>query len=454
MRSAPGDQTRARPATPGTGTSLRVLASSLALVAAKVATMGFGFLAWVVAARLYSPTEVGIASGVVAAVTLAAQIALIGVGSAVITLLPRHVQEPGRLLDTSISLLTLSSLAIALVFLAVAGLLLVELRVVSADPVFAGMFLLLAIAGTLGVLFDQASTARRRGDQVLVRGALAGVVTLAAVPILATTTSAGPASIFGAWTLGGVVTLALGLWMLGRAVPGYRARPRLQQALARELVVVGLPNYALTVAERAPGFVLPVLVTELISPADNAAWYAAWMMAWVVFIVPIQVGMTSFAEIARHPERTRVIVRNGVLSSLALGVAGAIVIALFAEVALGLLGSTYAEQGALPLRILLAGVVPMTFIQAWFSLSRASQRLRVPILVGSVSSIASILLPAYAAVQGGLTSMALAWLAVQSVTAVIALARLRSAMPAGPGGPPEPPELIPAPQATGSPSQG
>jgi len=427
-----GVSTGEGPAPRRLGASARVLLSSLALVAAKVATMGFGFLAWVVAARVYAPAEVGIASGVVAAVTLCAQFALIGVGSAVITLMPRYASAPGRLLDTSVSLLALSSLAAGLLFLLVAAVVLVELRVVSADPLFAAMFLFLAVAGTLGVLFDQASTARRRGDQVLVRGALAGIVTLAAVPLLATATASGAVSIFGAWALGGVVTLVFGLWMLGRAVPGYRARPRLEPPIARELVVVGLPNYVLTLAERAPGFVLPILVTELLSPADNAAWYAAWMMAWVVFIVPIQVGMTSFAEIARHPERTGSIVRQGVLTSLGLGVAGAIVLAVIAEFALGLLGSTYADAGVLPLRILLVGVVPMTLVQAWFSLARARQRLREAIIVGTAASVASIVLPAWAGLGGGLPAMALAWLAVQCVTAVIALVRLRSAAPVQP----------------------
>ena len=91
----------------------------------------------------------------------------------------------------------------------------------------------------------------------------------------------GPRSIFAAWTLGGVTTLVLGLILVGRAIPGYRVRARLDRRLAGELTRVGFPNYLLTLAERAPGFVLPVVVTEILSPADNAAWYAAWMMAWV-----------------------------------------------------------------------------------------------------------------------------------------------------------------------------
>ena len=81
----------------GPDNSLAIFLSSAALIAGKVATMGFGFPAWIVAARMYPTNEVGLASGAVAAVTLCAQVALIGVGSAVITLLPVFGPRPVRL---------------------------------------------------------------------------------------------------------------------------------------------------------------------------------------------------------------------------------------------------------------------------------------------------------------------------------------------------------------------
>jgi O-antigen/teichoic acid export membrane protein len=389
--------------------------------------MGFGFLAWIVAARLYPVSDVGLASGAVSAVTLCAQLALVGVGSAVITLLPRHAGSPGVLLDTSIAYLALTALVAGGLFVAFAGGFLSELGVVAADPAYSILFMVLAVAGTLGVLFDQASTARRRGDQVLLRGVAAGVVTLAAVAAISLgAATAGSRSIFAAWALGGVATLVLGLILVGRAVPGYRVRVRLDRRLARELTRVGFPNYLLTLAERAPGFVLPIVVTELLSPADNAAWYAAWMMAWVVFVIPVQVGMTSFAEIAREPSVTRRIVRQGVTTSLALGVAGALVLGIAAAPILGLLGPFYAEAAAAPLRVLLLGVVPLTIVQAYFSLGRARHNLREPIVVGSVSSLFSIIVPAAVSGSTGLVGMAVAWLLIQVATALVAGVRLRT----------------------------
>ena len=222
------DRLRQRVVSPDGRASLAVTFSALALVAAKVGTMGFGFLAWIVAARLYPAHEVGLASGAVSAVTLCAQIALIGVGSAVITLLPGHIGRPARLIDTSVSLLMLTGAATALLFLLFAGNVLQELRVVAADPVYAVLFVVLSVGGTLGVLFDQVSTARRRGDQVLIRGVAAGVVTLIAVLLIGRWLGGGTSrDIFAAWVLGGLVTWSIGLVALSRALPGYRYRPAL-----------------------------------------------------------------------------------------------------------------------------------------------------------------------------------------------------------------------------------
>jgi O-antigen/teichoic acid export membrane protein len=405
----------------------RVLLSALALIGAKVATMGFGFVAWIIAARLHPPTEVGIASAAVSAVTLCAQFALIGVGSAVITLAPRFREQPGRLLDTAVAVVSLSALAVGVLFLVLAGTVLQELRVVALDPVYAVLFLTLAVGGTLGVLFDQASTARRRGDQALLRGAAAGIATLTTLIVLGST--GGSRGIFAAWVVGaGLVTSVLGLWTMTRAIRGYRPAPRLEVSLGGELVRVGFPNYLLTLTERAPGFVLPIVVTELLSPADNAAWYIAWMMAWVVFIVPIQVGMTSFAEIAATSGGSWPIIRNGIGTSLAVGAVGALGLAVLADPVLRLVGADYADAGVTPLRILLAGVVPMTIVQAFFSLCRARQRLRGAIVLGTASSLASIILPAVVGPVGGLGAMAIAWLGVQAATALVALAGLRRAV--------------------------
>jgi O-antigen/teichoic acid export membrane protein len=403
--------------------------NSMSLILAKVFSLGLGFLAWLVAARLFDPTDVGLAAATVAAMMLCVQFSLVGVGSSIINLFPAQQRAPARLFDTAFSVVGFASIAAAVVFLILAATILHELRILATDLAFAAAFVVLGVFGALGVLLDQISTVARRGDEALRRNILAGVVTLVAVVGIALG-QFEPASlgILIAWVIGSVAAVALGWHELAAATFRYRYRPYLDRLLARRLIDLGFPNYLLTLAERAPGPLLPIVVTELLSPAANAHWYAVWMVAWVVFIVPIQVGLSLFAEVSHRPDALAEIVRHGIRSSLVIGIVGAVGVTIGAELVLQLLGHGYAEAGATPLRILVWAVVPATFIQAYYSTCRATLRLREAIGTAVASGVVGVTAAAIGGLTAGLTGMAIAWLISQVLTALWAVWRLRILM--------------------------
>ena len=74
-------------------------------------------------------------------------------------------------------------------------------------------------------------------------------------------------------------TVAFGLWQLRKSCGGYLYRPRLVRSLVPAMVTTGIGNHTLTLCERVPGLVLPIVVTELLSPQANAYWYVIWMSA-------------------------------------------------------------------------------------------------------------------------------------------------------------------------------
>jgi O-antigen/teichoic acid export membrane protein len=389
--------------------------NSLALIATKVATLGLGFLFWLVAARLFTPAQVGLAAGIVAAVLLCVQLALLGVGSAVIAMFPRHRTEPSRLLDTALTTATLTGAGMGVAFAALLAVTSERIGIVGTRPVYLALFVAMSALGTVGVVLDQISTTLRRGDQALGRGMINGLLSLLAVGGLAFVPHSGSLALFACWVLGAAAACALGALQLWRALERYRFRPRLERRLVRRLIRVGLPNHALTLADRAPGLLLPVLVTELLSPAANAYWYAVWMMAWVVFVIPVQVGMTLFAEAAHRPAAIDALVRNALTWSLAIGLAAAAALAALGGVALSLLGARYAAAGTAPLRVLVWGLVPMAFVQAYYARCRASGRLAEAVAAAVVGGTATVAAATAAGMASGLTAMAVGWIGVQAL---------------------------------------
>jgi O-antigen/teichoic acid export membrane protein len=193
----------------------------------------------------------------------------------------------------------------------------------------------------------------------------------------------------------------------------------------RDLTRVALPNWALTMTERTPGLVFPVIVTEVLSQRDNAIWYTAWMMAWVLFVVPISVGLTLFADATNNPTKLRRAVRVGLGTALGIGIVGGALIALLAPLLLHILGKQYAIDG-----------VPLAFTQAYYAICRSQQRLKEALIIGAISAGASIVIGALAAASWGLNGIAIAWTITQTIIGLVCLQRIISIarVPAPAGG--------------------
>jgi O-antigen/teichoic acid export membrane protein len=275
------------------------LKTSLGLILGKVLSLGVGFLFWVLAARAAGVGDIGVAAGAVSLMMLATQVAIAGTGSAFILNRTRFERDLSRLLDNAVTLVVVGGTAASLLSLAVVVLVMDELRPVATDPGFAVLFVLMTVLGTLGILLDHVSVALERGEQVVVRNVAGGVLTaspLLVPPALGWRLGAEP--LFALWVVGGAVSCAIAAWQLSRQLDGYRYRPRLTRPLVAVLLRTGLPNHALTLVERAPNLLLPVVVTEVLSPQANAFWYVAWMMSWAVLVVPISIGMTLLAQVS------------------------------------------------------------------------------------------------------------------------------------------------------------
>lgn len=401
----------------GAGQNVRarsMLHSSLGLILGKVSQMGLGFLFWVLAAHLGSSDDVGLAAGAVSAVMLCTQLALLGVGAAFIINYPHH-PRPSDLLDNAVAVVGVAATLVASVVLALMGTLSGEFRALTVFASFLAAFIAVTVLGSVALMFDQVSMALGRGDQVLQRNVISGGLALALLAVLhALGANVHALQFFVLWGCGSLAAFLIGLYQLRRAL-SYNCRPKLQRPVAGALVRVGAPNHLLTLAERTPGLLLPVLVTAMLSLSANAHWYLIWMMAWAIYVTPISIGIGLFAEASRRPESAGAATRKAIIWSLAVGGSGALVLALVAHPVLSLLGPGYAEAGVAPLRILLLALLPMTVIQAYFATCRSRGINREAIVAATLTAVAACsVMPAVGAnSRFGLEGMAVVWVVVQ-----------------------------------------
>jgi O-antigen/teichoic acid export membrane protein len=410
------------------GRPLPMHLNSAAITLSVVASAGFGQLTWLLAARVSPPSEVGLASAFMSGALLCGQVALLGFGSAVISLLPRHRDQPSDLLRTLFTTVALAGFVAAGIYFLISSRLLRELGAFVAEPGAGLVVLAQGVLLPVALLIDQTAIALRRADGVLVRSVVGGVLRVGCIAALALVASSGGVSaltIVLAWVAATVVACFLGNAQLRQALPGTAFRPAFHRAMVRKSLAVGLPNHALTIAMFAPGMIISILVAEVLSPAANAYWYVAWMVAGLVAVIPNSNGLALFAEAANHPTRLRAGIGHCVRTSLALGVPLAVVAALTADLLLPLLGESYRAGSATPLRIMLVAILPITFIETYLATCRAVRRLLEPAITCSLAAVLAILGAAVGARLYGLNGVALAWLAVECALGCWAAVRLR-----------------------------
>ena len=386
-----------------------------------------------------SAQEVGLAAAAFAAMMLCTQLAILGIGAAFITVAPERDRPPPVLLDGALTIVVTVALVVGAGALGVLSVLPAFGAILS--PVFIPIFMLQVMLGTVVILFDHVAISLGRGKDVAKRSLAAALVTVAPFAVPGLMRDASAASLFSLWLLGAVVSVGWAWVLVRRSMPGYLPRFRTSVALTRRLLRAGLPNWGLTLTDRAPGLVIPILVAELLSTSDNAHWYIVWMMAWVIYQVPNSIGIALFAEVAAQPGQVAAIYRRALRVTLLIGIAGAALLAILATPVLRILGPNFAAEGTTPLRILLLGVVPMAFLQVRYALARADSRLRPALVMGLSTAAVGLIAVGLVGTRGGLSGVAATWVATLAVAAVATHVLL--SLPDSPGAAAPPGELPP-----------
>jgi len=416
---------RAKQGEIGTG-SLSMARNGIALSAGTMVRLGIGFLTWLVAARLYSASQVGLAAAAISAMFLCVQVGILGVDLALIALFPRHRDKPDHLLDTGITLGTLLGVLSGLVFVGLSAIGLRSLHVIAANPRYASLFLLLTLLGSAWWILDQVSVALRRSDKVLTRAIVAAVTCLTGVATFGAVGWDTAGAILTSWVAASSVACAIGLIQVARSAEHYRFRPRLVAPLVRRLLSVGLPNFAMSAADNAPGLVFPIVAAEVLSPRAAAFWYVVWMMSLAAYTIPVAFGLNLFAEAARAPDELARHVREALRVAVTLAAAATLALEALGPLVLSILGHSYASQGSGPLRLTTLAAAPMVVIKVYLAVCRSTGRMAEGTIVAAVTGAAAVGLGVAAASSLGLSGMATAWLSVTVFAALATSIRLRT----------------------------
>ncbi len=360
----------------------QMLVNSALIFLTTVLMAGGGAVFWVIAARVASPEEVGLAGSLVAAADSLALFAQLGLNIALLRTL--HTSERKAADVTTAALVVfLAGAGFALVYCLLLPVTSPRLTTVLGSPVTIGIYCVLVAGTAVNVLSDSVFLGINRVWSYLqFNGILLGLGKCVLPFLLA---GAGALGLYG--SVGGATLLcgAGSLWVIFRHLPGRRLRRPSQELLdSRRFAGAGYVSYVLTVL---PLLVFPLLVINALGSAQGASYFISFQIVTLLNAVILAVTNSTYAESERARVGRHRVVRRGGATLLTCSLGGALAMFVLAPYFLAIFGEHYVTQGTTTLRILAFSTVGAAF-NYWSAIRlRLASNLHAMILVQLLSTM-------------------------------------------------------------------
>jgi O-antigen/teichoic acid export membrane protein len=388
----------------------RLVLNSMILMVMRLFAGFSGFIFWVLAARLMPAKEVGLASGTVAGALLLAGLGQVGLGYGLV----RHLSKspnPVRLVNTTMLAAGAGGAVLSVVFLA--GLRIFSPALLSLQTSMMAMVAFLAMSASTAVtqLLGWSFLARRVPMFTLYKNTLQAGISLALLLVFRYLLGNTYLAALYAYTVGTILSLAVAvIFFLPRAEPGYHFQVLLPATFRGSFTKYILLNYTADQFSRAASTVIPLLVINVLGPADAAYFFVVWSLAAGLSSLDEAVSSSFFAEGANDPRN----VRSFVTKSLKLGMGTATLVAvgtvIVSRFVMMVYGPEYAAHSTLPLIIVALALIPYSIMPIYDTFLRVRDQLIALILVSGADIGLGIVLMYVFMVRFGLVGATVGWL--------------------------------------------
>lgn len=387
----------------------KMLTNASSLVGTMAVNSGLGFVYWWIAARFFSQSSVGLASAVISSMMLLGTVSMLGLGTLLMGELPRRPEKRAPLLTTALLVSCTAGLVLGLLYAVITPLLSPELGILASSPVIVLLFALGVSMKSVTLVLDQALIGLLRGESQLWRNTVFSVSKLGILVLIGVVLHLqGGLSIYATWMVGLIISLAA--LLRPSMIVNIRNRAyRPEWGLLRGLSRSALSHHTLNLSLQAPGLILPIIVTAILSTRLNASFYVAWMITAFVFILPGSLAMVLYAVGAAQPhEVVKKIRLTLILSVLAVGGAN-LVFQIAGDSILALFGASYVEQAGLCLRILALSIFPTIVRSNYIAIHQIHNRVFHAVPFVAAGGAFSLILAAIGASTYGLVGLSVGW---------------------------------------------
>jgi len=394
--------------------------NALYLILANGTSAIFGFVFWIIAARLYTTEAVGIASAIISIAALLEMLSGHALGYGLMRFL-NSSNNPTKLVNSSFTMASMLSLAVAGIFLIGLGIWAPGLSIIRANPFYMIIFLLYVPILVLDDLTDYVMLARQQARFVFIHSLIFNIFRLALPVLLAIIFQSF--GIFSSWGAATCIALLVSLFLLvPRVQPGYHLAFTLDKKVISEMLHFSFLNYLSDILWNIPSQILPIIVINLLGAKNNAYFYIAWAMSGILALIPTAVAFSLLAEGSRDETQLKNNAGRSFKIMAILLIPGMVLAWFLTNKFLSLFGSLYAKNAAHLLHWLIIAAFPLSINLAYFSIKRVQKKIKPIILLSAIMAVIVVFTSYLLSPRLGINGVGIAWLIGQSIIALIAMA--------------------------------
>ena len=396
----------------------RLIQNAIALMVSSGGSAVVGIVFWIVAARLFTTTELGQSTAEIAAMLLLSTLAQLSFGSIFERFLPVAGELTGDFVKRAYLICTASGLVLAVGYLALGF----GRSFIPSSIGWRILFVVAVVFWTIFALQDSVLIGLRASRWVAVENIAFGVAKLALLPIVVGI--AAGEGIFVAWTAPVIPAIVAVSWYLFRhRVPEHATITVTTEALpsTRRLLYLASAQYATLLSSVFLPSLVSLIVIQRLGPIASAHYYLPAMIATNLGMFCWGIVRSFLVEASSEREELRRHANSTIRALVIVLIPSVLIGCVFAPEILRLFGGSYAANGTALMRMLLISLLGSTVMVFYSAFAWLDQRVWWMTLRNVVSSAIYLVMIYLLIGHIGINAVGVAQLVYSGTTVVIFL---------------------------------
>ena len=376
---------------------------------------GFGFIFWIIIARLYKTENVGIATTLISTMTLLSSFTIMGLSSSLNRYLPKSANK-NEWINSAFVIVTLVTLLASGIFLLGLQIFSPQLLFLQSNLFYIISFTIFVIFCSWNVLVDSIFMAFRAAGNSLIKNSIISIlklvlpfalIALGAYGIFASTTSA--------LTLGVLTSLIIIIFK-------FKIRPSISVnvSLVKETLVYSFATYISAFMFNMPSLVLPVIILNVLSAKYAAYYYIASMIQNLLLTIPLATGEALLTEGSYNEAELKKHVKKAIVMIFVTLMPATAIIVFAGNILLQFFGKSYAIEAFQFLQLYSISTIFTALLLISNAIMKVKHQIKSLVILNVIATFLTLWL-SYAFISGKLVGIGWGWTLGQAIAGLLSL---------------------------------